>query len=110
GGGGGAGAENLGVGAAWVVSDELLHDLGEGVVGDRLAVGEAAADGHRRDVAQLVEELLCEPRLADPRRPRDRAEPAGALVARTLEGFAELLQALLAAHERRRMAPREPLR
>ena len=51
--------------AARLLAAELAHDLRERAVGDVLAVGQAAADRDRGVVADVVQQLADQPRLAD---------------------------------------------
>ena len=94
--------DQLGDASLRLLAGELLHDLDQGVIGDALAVREAAPDRDRGGVADLGEQLLGEPRLADARRADDRAEAADPLVARPREPGAKLIQLALPSHERRR--------
>ena len=76
------------------------EDLDEGPVGDSLAVGEAATAEDVGRVADPLEEVGDEPRLADPGRAEQREEPARAIGDGILEIAPEPLALALASHER----------
>ena len=102
--------DQLGNPAIGLIAGELLYDLDQGVVGDRLAVGEAAPDGDGSRVADLGEELVGEPRLADSCRPDDREEAADPILASRVERGTKLVQLPFAPDERRRRPDRLLLR
>ena len=83
------------------------QDLDERPVGDVLAVVEAAAAQHVGGLAGDGEELLGQPRLADPGRPEQREHVAHALRDDVLEGRQEPLLLAHTADERRIEVARE---
>ena len=79
----------------------IANDVPQGPVRDPLSVREAAADEHRRLVANLGQELSRQPGLADPRGAENRDE-AGRLIAyRLLERGAQLRKLVLSPDHRR---------
>ena len=86
------------------------QDLDERPVGDALAVREAAAAQDVGRVADALEEVGDEARLADPGRPEQREEPARAVGDGVLEVAPETLALALASDERRLEVARERLR
>ena len=86
------------------------QDLDERPVGDPFAVGEAAAAEDVRRVADPLEEVGDEPRLADPGRAEEREELACAVRDGVLVVAPEPLPLSLAPDERRLEVPRERLR
>jgi hypothetical protein len=81
-----------------------LHDLGQRPEADALAVGQRAALAPRREVGLRVhalEELVDEPRLADPGHADERHELQLPLRARPLERVAQLVELALPPDQRR---------
>ena len=81
---------------------DLAHDLRERAVGDVLAVGQAAPDRDRRVVADVVQQLADQPRLADAGGSRHRHGDERALVARAAPCIAQRRELRVAADERAR--------
>ena len=69
-----------------VQTRDLDERLGQGVEGDALAVGEAAATEDGRPIAHLVEEGRHQPRLADAPDAEDGEQLTGVVAHRPLEG------------------------
>ena len=86
------------------------QDLDERPVGDPLAVREAAAAQDVRRVADALEEVGDEARLADPRGAEEREEPARAVGDRVLVVAPQPLALSLPSDERRLGVTRERLR
>ena len=82
-----------------------LDHLGQGPVGDALAVREAATDEHRCAL-EPVDELAREPALADAGLAVDREQVGAAVAHRAVEGVAEQLELGFAADQRRADARR----
>ena len=90
---------------------DLAHDLRERTVGDVLAVGQAAPDRDRRVVADVVQHLPDQARLADARGPghrhgHERAAPRGAAIRVAQRG--ELLVPADERARRRRVLRAQP--
>ena len=79
----------------------LLEHLRKRQPRGALAVGDAAADEHRRLVADAHDELARQARLADPGLADDRHQPAAALGAGLVVGSPQRCQLPLAPDERR---------
>ena len=79
----------------------VSNELGQRQEGDALAVGHATANEHACLVAQLGDELVHEPGLADPGGPENGEQVAGALGDRTSKGLIEQHQLAVSADQRR---------
>ncbi len=88
-------------------SGGVANDVPQGPVCDPLAVGEAAANEHRRLVAYLGQELLGQPGLADARGAENRHESRGLIPYRLLERGAQLRKLVLSPDHRSVEAARE---
>ncbi len=89
------------------VDPERSKHLDERPVGDPVAVGEAATAQDVRGVADALEEVGDEARLADAGRAEEGEEPAGAVGDRVFVVAPEPLALALATDERRLQVPRE---
>jgi hypothetical protein len=84
-----------------LLAAETLDELGQRPERDPVAVGEAAARGHRRVRTHLGDELRDEPRLADSGRADHGDEPALAAIRACRELVAEHRELVTPADERR---------
>ena len=94
------GARRLRAGGSLAAQD-LPHDLGQRPVRDALPVRQAVPVQDGRLCAELAGELLHEARLADPGRPQQRQEMAGAVVHDAREDVPERIELVLATDQRR---------